>query len=143
MPSPLYRGNDAGRKACRREPHIFSARIFPRHAGLNFRGRKEEEFGWTTSWGVSTRLIGGMIMTHSDDDGLVVPPRLAPHRLPSFQLRPNRYPRRYCACERLAKELNEQSAFDLSCGWKWTTGPWAEKVLAVGKEGVPLTVEIA
>ena len=32
----------------------------------------------TTSWGVSTRLIGGMIMTHADDDGLVVPPRLAP-----------------------------------------------------------------
>ncbi|HBZ96432.1 MAG TPA: proline--tRNA ligase [Phycisphaerales bacterium] len=33
---------------------------------------------WTTSWGVSTRLIGGLIMTHSDDDGLVLPPRLAP-----------------------------------------------------------------
>jgi len=33
---------------------------------------------WTTSWGVSTRLIGGLIMTHADDDGLVVPPRLAP-----------------------------------------------------------------
>lgn len=33
---------------------------------------------WATSWGVSTRLIGGLIMTHSDDDGLVLPPRLAP-----------------------------------------------------------------
>jgi prolyl-tRNA synthetase len=33
---------------------------------------------WTTSWGVSTRLIGGLIMTHADDDGLVLPPRLAP-----------------------------------------------------------------
>jgi prolyl-tRNA synthetase len=33
---------------------------------------------WTTSWGVSTRLIGALIMTHSDDEGLVVPPRLAP-----------------------------------------------------------------
>ena len=38
-----------------------------------------EEFCWTTSWGVSTRLIGALIMTHSDDDGLVVPPRIAPH----------------------------------------------------------------
>jgi prolyl-tRNA synthetase len=37
-----------------------------------------EEYAWTTSWGVSTRLIGGLVMTHSDDDGLVLPPRLAP-----------------------------------------------------------------
>src|SRR6266700_3408186 len=36
------------------------------------------EFAYATSWGVSTRLIGGVIMTHSDDQGLVVPPRLAP-----------------------------------------------------------------
>jgi prolyl-tRNA synthetase len=36
------------------------------------------EHAWATSWGVSTRLVGGLIMTHSDDQGLVVPPRLAP-----------------------------------------------------------------
>lgn len=36
------------------------------------------EYAWATSWGVSTRLIGGLIMTHSDDAGLVLPPRLAP-----------------------------------------------------------------
>ena len=39
-------------------------------------GKKEHV--WATSWGVSTRLIGGLIMTHSDDNGLVLPPRLAP-----------------------------------------------------------------
>ena len=33
---------------------------------------------WTTSWGVSTRMIGGLIMTHSDDDGLIIPPKIAP-----------------------------------------------------------------
>ncbi|MEL6907932.1 MAG: proline--tRNA ligase, partial [Planctomycetota bacterium] len=38
----------------------------------------ERDFVWQTSWGVSTRLVGALIMTHSDDDGLVVPPRLAP-----------------------------------------------------------------
>ena len=42
----------------------------------NKEGKKEHV--WATSWGVSTRLIGGLIMTHSDDNGLVLPPRLAP-----------------------------------------------------------------
>ena len=37
-----------------------------------------ETFTWQTSWGISWRLIGGMIMTHSDDKGLVLPPKLAP-----------------------------------------------------------------
>ena len=37
-----------------------------------------QEYVWATSWGVSTRLVGGLVMTHSDDDGLVIPPRLAP-----------------------------------------------------------------
>ena len=39
---------------------------------------QKEELCWTTSWGVSTRLIGGVIMTHGDDQGLVLPPSLAP-----------------------------------------------------------------
>lgn len=38
----------------------------------------KESYVWATSWGVSTRLVGGLIMTHSDDDGLVLPPKLAP-----------------------------------------------------------------
>ena len=39
---------------------------------------QKQEYVWATSWGVSTRLIGGLIMTHSDDQGLVLPPKLAP-----------------------------------------------------------------
>ena len=39
---------------------------------------QETEYVWATSWGVSTRLVGGLIMTHSDDQGLVLPPKLAP-----------------------------------------------------------------
>ncbi|MCK5906485.1 MAG: proline--tRNA ligase, partial [Flavobacteriales bacterium] len=42
-------------------------------------GKKEHV--WATSWGVSTRLMGGLIMTHSDDQGLVLPPNLAPHQV--------------------------------------------------------------
>jgi prolyl-tRNA synthetase len=37
-----------------------------------------EEYAWATSWGSSTRMIGGLIMTHSDDEGLILPPKLAP-----------------------------------------------------------------
>ena len=46
---------------------------------IQFQGRdKTLQHAWTTSWGVSTRLIGGVIMTHGDDSGLVLPPRVAP-----------------------------------------------------------------
>ncbi|MEM9885888.1 MAG: proline--tRNA ligase [Bacteroidota bacterium] len=41
----------------------------------------KEEYVWATSWGVSTRLMGALIMTHSDDEGLVIPPRLAPTKV--------------------------------------------------------------
>ncbi len=46
---------------------------------LKFQGRDGTvQYAWNTSWGVSTRLVGSVIMTHSDDNGLVLPPRLAP-----------------------------------------------------------------
>lgn len=40
-----------------------------------------QEYVWATSWGVSTRLMGALIMAHSDDQGLVLPPKLAPHQV--------------------------------------------------------------
>jgi prolyl-tRNA synthetase len=50
--------------------------------GIQFQGRdKALQYAWTTSWGVSTRLIGGLIMTHGDDSGLILPPRVAPHQV--------------------------------------------------------------
>jgi prolyl-tRNA synthetase len=49
---------------------------------IQFQGRdKSLQFAWTTSWGVSTRLIGGVIMTHGDDSGLILPPRVAPYQV--------------------------------------------------------------
>jgi prolyl-tRNA synthetase len=41
----------------------------------------QEEYAWNTSWGVSTRMIGGVVMTHGDDRGLVLPPRVAPYQV--------------------------------------------------------------
>ena len=55
---------------------------FARAFSIQFQGRdKALQFAWTTSWGVSTRLIGGVIMTHGDDSGLVLPPRVAPYQV--------------------------------------------------------------
>jgi prolyl-tRNA synthetase len=52
---------------------------FSKAFDIKFSGRdQKQEHVWTTSWGVSTRLIGAMIMAHSDDEGLIVPPRVAP-----------------------------------------------------------------
>jgi prolyl-tRNA synthetase len=52
---------------------------FARAFEIQFQGRdKSLQYAWTTSWGVSTRLIGGVIMTHGDDAGLVLPPKIAP-----------------------------------------------------------------
>ncbi len=52
---------------------------FAKAFGVKFTDEQnKEQFAWQTSWGVSTRMIGGLIMTHSDDAGLVLPPNIAP-----------------------------------------------------------------
>jgi prolyl-tRNA synthetase len=67
------------RKALQAGTSHFLGQNFAKASGIKFHTQAEtQEFAWTTSWGVSTRLIGGLLMTHSDDDGLVLPPRLAP-----------------------------------------------------------------
>ena len=55
---------------------------FAKAFDIKFQGRdKVEQHAWTTSWGVSTRLIGGLIMVHGDDSGLVLPPNIAPYQV--------------------------------------------------------------
>src|SRR5208283_5022770 len=65
------------------------------------------DYVWQTSWGVSTRMIGGIIMTHSDDKGLVLPPRLAPVKavlVPIYRKEDERA-RVLEAAHRIAKEI--------------------------------------
>ena len=67
------------RKALQAGTSHFLGQNFAKASGIEFQSKEEKkEFAWTTSWGVSTRLVGALIMSHSDDDGLVLPPRLAP-----------------------------------------------------------------
>jgi prolyl-tRNA synthetase len=57
----------------------FLGQNFAKSFDVKFVNREnQQEFAWATSWGVSTRLIGALIMAHSDDNGLVLPPKLAP-----------------------------------------------------------------
>jgi prolyl-tRNA synthetase len=55
---------------------------FSKAYGIEYLGRNQERLmPWSTSWGTSTRMIGGLIMTHGDDSGLILPPRVAPHQV--------------------------------------------------------------
>jgi prolyl-tRNA synthetase len=70
------------RKALQAGTSHFLGQNFAKAAGIEFQNEAGQlEHAWTTSWGVSTRLVGGLVMTHSDDDGLVLPPRLAPAQI--------------------------------------------------------------
>ena len=105
-----------------------------------------ETFAWTTSWGVSTRLIGGLIMTHSDDDGLVLPPRVAPAHVVIIPVTPNEASRsevlNYCYEFKQALEaqiyMNEPVKVELDD--RDMRG--GEKVWHWIKKGIPLRVEI-
>ncbi len=67
------------RKALQAGTSHFLGQNFARAQEIKFQDENGQEvLAWTTSWGVSTRLIGGLVMTHGDDDGLVLPPKLAP-----------------------------------------------------------------
>ncbi len=60
----------------------FLGQNFAKAFDVTFANKEgKEEYVWATSWGVSTRLMGALIMAHSDDNGLVLPPKLAPHQV--------------------------------------------------------------
>jgi prolyl-tRNA synthetase len=135
------------RKALQAGTSHFLGQNFARASGIKFQSKEEtEEYAWTTSWGVSTRLVGGIIMTHADDDGLVLPPRLAPAHvviLPIYRDDDGRA-KVVPFVQELAAELRAQKLFgravevevdlrDLRGGdkqWEWV------------KKGAPLRLEV-
>jgi prolyl-tRNA synthetase len=100
-----------------------------------------QKMAWTTSWGMSTRTIGGLIMTHGDDDGMIMPPRMAPHQvviLPFLQGDEGRA-EILAFCEKLQKEFR---AKDISCQIDRSDARSSDKMWAAIKKGVPVRVEV-
>ena len=92
----------------------FLGQNFARASGIQFQDREgKQEFGWTTSWGMSTRMIGTVVMMHSDDDGLVLPPRIAPTQIVILPITPKEETRGRVleAMRRLAEQLRGQKVW--------------------------------
>ncbi len=111
---------------------------FSRAFDVTFTGRDNTlQYPFETSWGVSTRLIGGIIMTHGDNEGLVLPPAVAPVQViivPVAQHKPGVLEKAAQLKERLAKICRVKTDdSDNSPGWKFSQ--WEMK-------GVPLRLEI-
>lgn len=126
----------------------FLGQNFSKSSDIKFTDKDGEiKYAWTTSWGVSTRLIGGLIMSHSDDDGLILPPKIAPKHIVILPiLRKNTDPAEiYKYCEELEKKLMAKSFAGAAIRVKIDR---RENVKGGGKswdwikKGVPVRVEI-
>jgi prolyl-tRNA synthetase len=135
------------RKAIQAGTSHFLGQNFSKSSGIQFQTRDgQQEFGWTTSWGASTRLVGTVLMMHADDDGLVLPPRIAPTHVVIIPVTPKPETREtvLAAANELAARLRavqwhgaplevQVDQRDLGGGvknWEWI------------KKGVPLRVEL-
>ncbi len=135
------------RKAIQAGTSHFLGQNFSRASGIQFQTREgKQEFGWTTSWGMTTRMVGTVVMTHADDDGVILPPRIAPTHVVIIPITPKEGTRAAVLemCTKLAAQLRtggygdgpievEIDQRDLGGGvknWEWI------------KKGVPLRVEI-
>ncbi|HSI86367.1 MAG: proline--tRNA ligase [Candidatus Methylacidiphilales bacterium] len=135
------------RKAVQAGTSHFLGQNFAKGSNIQYLSREgQKEFAWTTSWGVSTRLIGTLIMAHSDDDGLVLPPRVAPKHIVIIPVTPKEDTRAAVleACDKLAARLREQTfhgeAIRVQIDNREVTG--GSKAWDWIKKGVPIRVEI-
>ena len=135
------------KKAIQAGTSHFLGQNFSKAQDISFTGRDNtQQHAWTTSWGVSTRLIGTLIMAHSDDDGLICPPRIASQQVIIIPVTPKEDSRDAIidACEALATTLRHKDFHgeplrvqvdkrDLAGGakkWEWV------------KKGAPIRIEI-
>lgn len=117
--------------------HYFGD-TFSRAYGVTFSGRDNSlQYPYQTSWGVSTRLMGAIIMTHGDDDGLILPPAVAPYQVvvvPIAAHKPGVAEKSAELAAQIAKYARVKlDDSDKAPGWKFSQ--WEMK-------GVPLRVEV-
>jgi prolyl-tRNA synthetase len=100
-----------------------------------------QKLAWTTSWGMSTRTIGGLIMTHGDDDGMVMPPRVAPHQVAILPFVKDDADKANILefCEKIQKELRSK---DISVQTDKSDARSSDKMWAAIKKGVPVRLEV-
>ena len=135
------------KKAIQAGTSHFLGQNFSKASDISFAGRDgSKQFGWTTSWGVSTRLVGTLIMAHGDDDGIKLPPMVAPTQvviLPIVPKEENRdsvmtavhkiadqlYDAKYAGLP-LRVEVDDRDMHGGAKNWEWI------------KKGAPIRVEI-
>ncbi|HCC83947.1 TPA: proline--tRNA ligase [Candidatus Uhrbacteria bacterium] len=100
-----------------------------------------EQFVWQTSWGVSTRMIGGLIMTHSDDQGLVLPPRIAAVQAVIIPLW-FKDEEKATVIEKAQSLLAELTAAGVRAKVDLRDGRPGEKLFHWEKKGIPVRIEI-
>lgn len=135
------------RKALQACTSHFLGQNFAKASGIQFRDEQGEvKTAWTTSWGATTRLIGALIMTHSDDDGLVLPPKIAPSHLVILPVIHKEETRESVLhfCHALAKELKMISYHGrpLSVIVDTRDIRGGDKTWGWIKKGIPLRLEI-
>ncbi|MCA9126504.1 MAG: proline--tRNA ligase [Planctomycetales bacterium] len=135
------------RKALQAGTSHFLGQNFSRAQEIKFQDRDGEiAFAWTTSWGVSTRLVGALIMTHADDDGMVLPPKLAPAHAVILPIYRDETQREAVLeyCRQLQQELSTQAyagrAVEVELDDRDLRG--GDKKWFHVKRGVPLRIEI-
>ena len=125
----------------------FLGQNFAKSADIKFTNQNNElEYAYTTSWGVSTRLIGGTIMCHADDDGMVVPPHVAPYQIVIVPLikKPEDAEKIMSYINKIQAQLKLKSAFGEKLRIKVDTRDKnsVDKVWEWIRKGAPMVCEI-
>lgn len=125
----------------------FLGQNFAKSADIKFTNQNNElEYAYTTSWGVSTRLIGGTIMCHADDDGMVVPPHIAPYQIVLVPLikKPEDSEKIMSYISKVQAQLKGQNAFGEKLRIKIDNRNKAsvDKVWEWVRKGAPMVCEI-
>ncbi len=135
------------RKALQAGTSHFLGQNFAKASEIKFNDKSgQQAYAWTTSWGTTTRLIGALIMTHSDDDGLVLPPKVAPEHivlLPIIHKEESREEvRNFCKLLAVELRLISFSKVPLSVVIDDRDMRGGDKTWEWIKKGIPLRLEV-